>query len=87
MLAFTNIIENKTPIKDIFKIYDASYIKVDAENLSIKEEQYFNVEAERFSGSKEVAINTIDEIFSKSVALEYEKDNELGKEHFSLLEV
>ena len=85
MLAFTNIIENKTPIKDIFKIYDASYIKVDAENLSIKEEQYFNVEAERFSGSKEVAINTIDEIFSKSVALEYKKDDELGKEHFSLL--
>ena len=36
MLAFTNIIENKTPIKDIFIIYDASYIKVDAENLSIK---------------------------------------------------
>jgi tRNA(Leu) C34 or U34 (ribose-2'-O)-methylase TrmL len=80
MLAFTNIIENKTPIKDIFKIYDASYIKVDAENLSIKEEQYFNVEAERFSGSKEEAIDTIDEIFSKSVALEYEKDHELDKE-------
>lgn len=85
MLAFTNIFENKTPIKNVFKIYDASYIKVDAENLSIKEEQYFNVEAERFSGSKEVAIDAIDEIFSKSIALEYEKDDEFGKEHFSLL--
>ena len=63
MLAFTNIIENKTPIKDIFKIYDASYIKVDAENISIKEEQYFNVEAERLSWNIKKMMNSAKNIF------------------------
>ena len=55
MLAFLPISLKIKHRLGFFKIYDASYIKVDAENLSIKEEQYFNVEAERFSGSKEVA--------------------------------
>lgn len=85
ILTFTNIIENKTPIKDVFKVYDASYVEIDARKFTLNEEKYFNVETERFSGSKEKAIKIIDEIFAESVILEYQKDNELQKEHFSLL--
>lgn len=85
MLTFTNIIENKTPIKDIFKVYDASFLEFDIEKNSLKEEQYYNLEIERFSGTKEKAIQVIDEIFAASVILEYQKDQEFQKEHFSLL--
>lgn len=85
MLTFTNITENKTPIKDIFKVFDASFLEFDVEENTFKEEQYYNVEIEKFSGTKEKAIQTIDEIFSDSVRIEYQKDDEFNKEHFSLL--
>ncbi|WP_300672577.1 asparagine synthase-related protein [Soonwooa sp.] len=85
LLAFTNLIENKTPLENVKKIYDAHCIIFDIQEQELFEKQYYNVESESFSGTYEQALKRNHEIFSEAVALEYQKDDALEKRHFALL--
>jgi asparagine synthetase B (glutamine-hydrolysing) len=85
-LCFSNLSENKTPIKNIAKILDGHYLEIDTETLIINEKKYFDLSIiPRFTGTKFAAIDKIHEIFNDSVLMEYQKDTELGKNHLSLL--
>lgn len=85
-LCFSNLSENKTPIKNIAKILDGHYLEIDTETLIINEKKYFDLSIiPDFSGTKFAAIDKIHEIFNDSVLMEYQKDTELGKNHLSLL--
>jgi asparagine synthase (glutamine-hydrolysing) len=85
-LCFSNLSENKTPIKNIAKILDGHYLEIDTETLIINEKKHFDLSIiPRFTGTKFAAIDKIHEIFNDSVTMEYQKDTELGKNHLSLL--
>ncbi len=85
-LCFSNLPENKTPIKNIAKVFDGHYLEIEINDLKIKKKKHFSLsETPRFSGNKKTAIDKIHEIFTDSVLMEYQKDTELGKNHLSLL--
>lgn len=86
LLCFGNMPENKTPILNIKKILDGSYLEIDLNTLSFEEKHYFLLsETPKTTLNKEKAIDRIHEIFSESVILEYEKDSELNKNHLAFL--
>ena len=86
LLTFGNMLENETPIENIFKILDGHYIEVDLKTKNILEEKYFDLEnVAYYKDSKEKAIQDLDAIFSENIALEYQKDTELNSKHFTLL--
>jgi len=86
LLAFGNMLENETPIDNVFKILDGHYIEIDLNTQSITEKKYFDLDKiSYFTGTKEKAVVALDDIFSDSIQLEYEKDKELNSKHFTLL--
>ncbi len=85
ILALTNVLENKTPIEKIYKINDACFIEINISDHSFFEKKYYEIETVRFNKNLKTALSITDEVFSASVLLEYQKDDELQKEHFSLL--
>lgn len=86
LLTFGNMLENETPIENIFKILDGHYIEIDLKTQNILEKKYFDLQnIAYYKDSKEKAIQDLDSIFSENIALEYQKDNELNSKHFTLL--
>ncbi|MFC4686424.1 hypothetical protein ACFO4P_05670 [Epilithonimonas pallida] len=86
LLTFGNMLENDTPVENIFKILDGHFIEVDLNNLAIVEKKYFDLEGiDYYKSSRENAIHDLDSIFSDNILMEYEKDNELNSKHFALL--
>ena len=86
LLTFGNMLENETPIENIFKILDGHYIEIDLKTQNTVEKKYFDLEnIAYFKHSKEKAIQNLDSIFSENIALEYQKDDELNSKHFALL--
>lgn len=86
LLTFGNMLENDTPVENIFKILDSHFIEVDLNNLTIVEKKYFDLEGiDYYKSSRENAIHDLDSIFSDNILMEYEKDNELNSKHFALL--
>lgn len=86
LLTFGNMLENDTPVENIFKILDGHFIEVDLNNLAIVEKKYFDLEGiDYYKSSRENAIHNLDSIFSDNILMEYEKDNELNSKHFALL--
>lgn len=86
LLTFGNMLENDTPVENIFKILDGHFIEVDLNNLTIVEKKYFDLEGiDYYKSSRENAIHDLDSIFSDNILMEYEKDNELNSKHFALL--
>lgn len=86
LLTFGNMLENDTPVENIFKILDGHFIEVDLNNLAIVEKKYFDLEGiDYYKSSRENAIHDLDTIFSDNILMEYEKDNELNSKHFALL--
>lgn len=86
LLTFGNMLENQTPIQNVFKILDGHYIKIDIDNNTIIEEKYFDLNnVEYYKNSKQEAIRDLDSIFSENILWEYEKDTELNSKHFALL--
>lgn len=86
LLTFGNMLENETPIENVFKILDGHYIEIDLKTQNILEKKYFDLEnITYFKDSKEKAIKELDSIFSENISLEYQKDNELKSKHFTLL--
>lgn len=86
LLTFGNMLENETPIENIFKILDGHYIEIDLKTQNIVEQKYFDLEKiDYYKHSKEKAIQELDSIFSENIRLEYQKDNELNSSHFALL--
>lgn len=86
LLCFSNLIENKTPIQNVKKLYDGHFLEIDLLSLNLTENIYFNLaETPYYSQNKKAAIDYIHEVFTESVLMEYEKDTELGNNHLSLL--
>ncbi|KFC23930.1 asparagine synthase-related protein [Epilithonimonas lactis] len=86
LLTFGNMLENETPIENIFKILDGHYIEIDLKTQNILKKKYFDLEnIAYYKDSKEKAVHDLDSIFSENIALEYQKDNELNSKHFTLL--
>ncbi|MCD9856578.1 hypothetical protein LUD75_17785 [Epilithonimonas sp. JDS] len=86
LLAFGNMLENETPIENVFKILDGHYIEIDLKTHNITEKKYFDLDQiAYFQGSKEMAVRDLNDIFSENIRLEYEKDDELNSQHFTLL--
>jgi len=86
LLCFTNLIEEKTPVKQVKKLLDGHFLTIDISDISLVDREFFGLaKIPAFSGSKEQALERIHEVFSESVRLEYEKDCELGKKHLCLL--
>lgn len=85
-LCFSNLPERKTPIIGISKILDAHYLEIDCNDLKISEKEYYNLsEVPTFKRNKDFAVDEMHEVFTDAVLMEYHKDNELGKNHLSLL--
>lgn len=86
LLCFGNMTEKKTPLQDVKKVLDGHYLEIDLDSLNPDEKQYFSLsETARTTITKEKAIDVVHEIFTESIALEYDKDAELGKNHLALL--
>lgn len=86
LLTFGNMLENETPINNVFKILDGHYIEIDLKTQIIIEKKYFDLDnIAYFKDSKEKAIHNLDALFSENINMEYEKDNELNSKHFTLL--
>lgn len=86
LLTIGNLLENRTPIQNIYKLRDSHYLDIDIYDNKLIEKEYFNLSnLEYYNGSKENAINNIHDIFTEAVKWEYDKDIELGTSHLSLL--
>ncbi|MGC4128189.1 MAG: asparagine synthase-related protein [Bergeyella sp.] len=86
ILGIGNMLENKTILKNVYKILDGHYLEIDCNMLIYSEKEHFNFfNKEYFSKSKETARKKIHEIFSEAVLMEYEKDEEFETNHLSLL--
>lgn len=86
LLSFTNLPEDKTPLEKVKKLLDGHYLQIDLNGLTCTQTEYFSLaDVAAFSGSKGAAIDQIHSIFTDSVLLEYEKDDEFGKNHLALL--
>lgn len=86
LLTFGNMLENETPIENVFKILDGHYIEIDLKTQNIIERKYFDLNnIHYYKDSKEKAIKELDSIFSENISLEYQKDNDLKSKHFTLL--
>ncbi len=86
LLTFGNMLENETPIAEVYKILDGHYIEIDLKHLSVKEETYFGLEnVDYYKSSKAHALKDLDSLFSENILWEYEKDDELASRHFSFL--
>ncbi|WP_185146687.1 asparagine synthase-related protein [Chryseobacterium sp.] len=86
LLSFGSMLENATPIRDVFKVLDGHYIEIDLENHSIKEKGYFSLEnISYWALSKEKAIQEIHELFAENIKAEYRKDDEYRSKHFALI--
>lgn len=86
LLTFGNMLENETPIAEVYKILDGHYIEIDLKHLSVKEETYFDLEnVDYYKSSKAHALKDLDSLFSENILWEYEKDDELASRHFSFL--
>lgn len=85
LLAIGNMLENNTPIRDVYKLLDGHFLEIDLDGR-FKEIQYFSASSsKKFDGTMDEAINLVNENFDKSISLEYQKDTELGSNHLSLL--
>ncbi|GGG42986.1 asparagine synthase-related protein [Epilithonimonas arachidiradicis] len=86
LLTFGNMLENQSPINQVFKILDGYYLEIELKNQSVVEKKYFDLEkTEYFKENKKNAIQELNSIFSENVLWEYQKDNELNSKHFTLL--
>lgn len=86
ILAIGNLLENRTPIENIYKVLDGHFLTIDCTTQSIIEREYFDIaQTEYFSNSKEVALDQIHEVFAAGVKMEYEKDLEYNTSHLALL--
>ena len=86
LLALGNMLENKTPIINVFKLLDGHYLEIILNKFFILEKKYFEISSERiYPENKSKALFDINECFSRVVKLEYEKDIEFKTKHFSLL--
>lgn len=84
LLTFMVMLHNTTPLENVFKIPDGSYAVYEKGKLGIT--SYYDLNAvQSYSKNKETALKEIHEIFSEAMRLEYEKDDELGGNHFSNL--
>lgn len=86
LLTFGNMLENESPIENVFKILDGHYLEIELATQIIVERKYFDLEnIPYYNQSKSKAIQDLDAIFSENVSLEYQKDTELNSKHFALL--
>lgn len=86
LLAIGNLLENRTPIEDVYKISDSHFLEIDCERNIVSEKEYFNVsEIEYYSKAKQNAVDDIHEVFTEAVKWEYEKDIELNTSHLAFL--
>ncbi|KMQ69571.1 hypothetical protein ACM39_00445 [Chryseobacterium sp. FH2] len=86
LLAIGNLLEDRTPIENVYKISDSCFLEIDCESNTMSEKEYFNVsEIGYYSKTKKNAVNDIHEIFTEAVKWEYEKDNELNTSHLAFL--
>lgn len=86
ILAIGNLLENRTPIENIYKVLDGHFLTIDCKTQSIIEREYFDIaQTEYFSNSKKVAVDQIHEVFAAGVKMEYEKDLEYNTSHLALL--
>lgn len=86
ILAIGNILEDRTPIENVYKILDSQILEIDCDSLNFKKIEYFDVNnIPYYNKSQDSALNEIHEIFTEGVKMEYEKDIELGGSHLALL--
>lgn len=86
LLTFGNMLENETPIENVFKILDGNYLVINIDYQLITENKYFDLSnIDYYKNSKSEALINLDQIFAENIALEYQKDNELNSKHFALL--
>jgi len=86
LLTIGNLLENKTPIQNIYKVEDSHFLEIDCNSFTIKEIEYFNIsEIPYYNKSRERSVDDLHEIFTEAVKMEYEKDVELGTSHLALL--
>lgn len=86
LITIGNLLEDRTPLINVFKILDAQVLQIDCENLNFNLVEYFSVDnIAYYNQSKSKAIDHIHEIFTHGVKMEYEKDSELGQKHLALL--
>ncbi|WP_419869525.1 asparagine synthase-related protein [Chryseobacterium sp. CT-SW4] len=86
LMVLGSLLENKTPLENIYKVLDGHFLDIDIQNQIITEREYFNISGiEYYKKNKEKALDDIHEVFSDSIKMEYEKDMELNTSHLSLL--
>uniref|UniRef100_UPI0025BA86BF asparagine synthase-related protein n=1 Tax=Chryseobacterium sp. TaxID=1871047 RepID=UPI0025BA86BF len=86
LLVVGSLLENKTPIQNVYKVLDAHFLEINVSDQIITEKEYFNVsEIEYYNKNKESALDNIHDVFTEAVKMEYEKDLEYGTSHLSLL--
>lgn len=86
LLAIGNLLENRTPIENVYKVKDAHFVEIDCENNSLTEQEYFNVsDIEYYTKKKENAVDDIHEIFTEAVKWEYNKDIEFNTSSLAFL--
>ncbi|MFP3592312.1 asparagine synthase-related protein [Chryseobacterium sp. SIMBA_038] len=86
ILAIGNLLEDRTPIENAYKMLDSQILEIDCESLNFKKIEYFDVNnIPYYNKSQDSALDQIHEIFTEGVKMEYEKDIELGGSHLALL--
>lgn len=85
VLAVGNMLEDTTPVSNIFKLLDGHFLEADSlANVDINT-YYSAVSEQKFTGSLDSAIRQINQVFAESVKLEYEKEAELNTSRLALL--
>ncbi|MCW3160908.1 asparagine synthetase B family protein [Chryseobacterium oryctis] len=86
LLAIGNLLENRTPIENVYKVVDSHFLEIDCEERIITEKEYFNISGiEYYNKKKENAVDDIHEIFTEAVKWEYEKDLEFNTSSLAFL--
>lgn len=84
MLTYGGMIENKTLVKEIYKLGAGEYLKIENAKLKLKTYHTFN-DIDYTIENKKKAIDKLDEAFTAALKLEYLKDEEYGYKHLATL--
>ena len=80
------ILGHISPLKNFFRLLEGSIILMDNISGYYEIKHYFDLyDIEIFKGSKKEALLEADHLFNEAVIEEYEKDLEMGKEHFTTI--
>lgn len=86
ILVCINMLEDSTPLKEVYKLEDGHFLKINIETNTLEKSDYFNLKnTAYFKGSEKDALFETDRIFTEAIKMEYEKDLEYGSSSLSLL--